>query len=149
MILRFHGRGRRSAWREFRQEVLHEEVAKCGVLLAVIGTQLAPMCVTSTEKPVVSKKPDDFVRIEDRGGGFNRDIPCDPSDPLSPTAQGFQRPLSGPRNSQSLRCATGAMSVTPRSTTTWNKLIRGPTVIGLESLSWPPASPLPPKYDRQ
>jgi hypothetical protein len=94
-------------------KVLHEEVAKCGVLLAVIGPNWLDLRDEDGNRRL--DDPDDFVRLE-IAAALQRDIPVIP---ILLDGARFQRPLSCPRISKSLRCATGSMSVMPRSKTTW------------------------------
>jgi TIR domain len=88
-------------------KVLHEEVAKCGVLLAVIG----PNWLDARDEHGNRRldDPNDFVRIE-IAAALQRDIPVIP---ILLEGARIPRPTSYPKTSKSLRYVTGWKFVMP------------------------------------
>ena len=94
-------------------KVLREEVAKCNVLLAVIGPHWLDISDEDGNRRL--DNPNDFVRVE-IAAALQRDIPVIP---ILLDGARFRRRSSCPRTSKSLRNATGSMSVTRHSMLTW------------------------------
>jgi len=82
-------------------KVLHEEVAKCGALLAVIGPTWPDARDEYGNRRL--DDPNDFVRVE-IAAALQRNIPVIP---ILLEAQEYQRQASYPMISKSLRYATG------------------------------------------
>jgi hypothetical protein len=87
---------------------LSEEVGKCDVLLALIGANWLTIRDEKGNRRL--DNPNDFLRIE-IATALTRDIPVIPI-----LLDGARMPDNCPRTSKNLRCATGSMSVMPRST---------------------------------
>ena len=85
-------------------KVVQEEVAKCGVLLAMIGPNWLDARLDD---------PNDLVRIE-IAQALQRGIPVIPI--FRSTAQQYQRPTSYPKTSKSLRHVKGCIFIMPHFT---------------------------------
>ena len=89
---------------------MQEEVAKCSALLAVIGHEW--LNVRDEDGRRRLDNPDDFVRVE-IAAALQRDIPVIP---IMLEGTKVPKPISCPKISRDLPCATGSVFVMRPST---------------------------------